>query len=170
MDTMSDPYIGEIRMFAGNFAPVGWYLCQGQTLPIDSYDGLFSLIGTTYGGDGQTTFQLPNLASRLPVHQGSNYPIGQVGGLEQVTLTTPQMPSHSHQQMSAGGDATTPSPAGAAPATWSDAQFATSLPDSTLAANALTTSGGSQPHDNMSPYLCLNFIIAYEGLYPIVYQ
>src|SRR3954466_6035981 len=98
---MSDPYIGEIRMFGGNFAPVGWLLCQGQLLPISQYDALFNLIGTTYGGDGQTTFALPNLASRMPMHQGSGFVLGQMAGVETVTLNRNQMPVHTHQPVAA---------------------------------------------------------------------
>src|SRR3954453_9073090 len=109
---MSDPFIGEIRMFGGNFAPVGWLLCQGQTLPIALYDTLFNLIGTTYGGDGQETFQLPNLQSRLPVHQGSGYVLGQTGGAETVTLTPQQMPLHSHAATAATSGAGAAGPAG----------------------------------------------------------
>jgi microcystin-dependent protein len=163
---MSDPYIGEIRMFGGNFAPVGWLLCQGQLLPIDQYDALFNLIGTTYGGDGQQTFAMPDLQSRLPVHVGSNYVLGQVGGSETVTLTTPQLPIHTHQQLASSGPAASPTPTGRVPASWADGQYSTAPADSTLAPNALTIAGGSQPHENMSPYLCLNFIIATEGIYP----
>src|SRR3954470_20702798 len=110
--TMSDPFIGEIRMFGGNFAPVGWLLCQGQTLPIALYDTLFNLIGTTYGGDGQETFQLPNLQSRLPVHQGSGYVLGQTGGAEAVTLAPQQMPVHSHQATAATSGAGAAGPTG----------------------------------------------------------
>ena len=109
---MSTPYIGEIRVFAGNFAPVGWLLCQGQLLPIDQYDVLFNLIGTTYGGDGQSTFALPNLASRVPYHQGSGYTLGQMGGTESVTLISQQMPVHSHTATANTPNANQPSPAG----------------------------------------------------------
>jgi microcystin-dependent protein len=166
MDAMSSPYVGEIRMFGGNFAPLGWMLCQGQELPISEFDVLFNLIGTTYGGDGQQTFALPNLSSRFPVHQGSGYVMGQAAGVEQVTLTVSQMPVHSHGQLAAAADATTPSPANAVPAAWADGQFASTGPDSTLAPNALGLSGGSQPHDNMPPYLCINFIISLYGIFP----
>jgi microcystin-dependent protein len=163
---MSNPYVGEIRMFAGNFAPVGWEFCQGQLLAIADYDVLFNLIGTTYGGDGQQTFALPNLASRFPVHLGSSYVMGESAGVEQVTLSVPQMPAHRHAQLASSGPATSPVPTNGVPAAWADGQFSTAAPDSTLAVNALAVSGGSQPHDNMPPYLCLNFIISMFGIYP----
>ena len=162
---MSTPYIGEIRIFAGNFAPVGWLFCQGQLLPIDQYDVLFNLIGTTYGGDGQSTFALPDLASRIPYHQGPGYTIGQMGGAESVTLIGNQMPVHSHQPVAAAV-ATTPSPNGAVWASYANSEYATATPSAPMANNALNVAGGNQPHDNMAPYLCLNFIIATEGIYP----
>lgn len=164
---MSTPYIGEIRVFAGNFAPVGWLLCQGQLLPIDQYDVLFNLIGTTYGGDGQSTFALPNLASRVPYHQGSGYSLGQMGGVETVTLTQQQLPVHTHLAQAAAGGAGQPGPAGNV---WGDyglpSYMKASAPNATMNPQALLPSGGNQPHDNMLPYLCLNFIIATEGIYP----
>lgn len=164
---MSSPYIGEIRIFAGNFAPVGWLLCQGQLLAIADYDVLFNLIGTTYGGDGQNDFALPNLASRIPYHQGSGYVIGQTGGVEQVTLTQQQLPVHTHT-----ANANTPNANQAAPAgnVWGAGTLtgytSTQPANTTMNAAALTPAGGSQPHDNMPPYLCLNFIIATEGIFP----
>ena|SRR6185437_15670495 len=162
---MSTPYIGEIRMFGGNFAPVGWLFCQGQILPIDQYDVLFNLIGTTYGGDGQTTFALPNLASRFPVHQGSGYVLGQTGGVESVTLNTNQLPVHTH---SALGSTTSNnvSPSGAFWGAYANTSYSTSTPVTPMANNALNLAGGSQPHDNMSPYQVINFILATEGIYP----
>jgi microcystin-dependent protein len=167
---VSDPYIGEMRIFAGNFAPVGWLLCQGQALAISDYDVLYALLGTTYGGDGVSTFNLPNLSSRIPVHPGSNggtaYTMGQMGGAESVTLTSSQLPVHSHAFGASSGAATANSPSGAVPAVWSDEPFSTAAPTASMATTALGVAGGSQPHDNMPPFLCLNFIIATEGIYP----
>jgi microcystin-dependent protein len=163
---MSTPYIGEIRMFAGNFAPVGWLFCQGQLLPIDQYDVLFNLIGTTYGGDGQSTFALPNLASRIPYHQGSGYVMGQMGGVEQVTLTQQQLPVHTHQ---ANANTTTADQSNPAGNVWGAGlleAYSDQTPNATMSPSALAPSGGGQPHDNMPPYLCINFILATEGIYP----
>ena len=164
---MSTPYIGEIRVFAGNFAPVGWLLCQGQLLPIAEYDVLFNLIGTTYGGDGQSTFALPNLASRIPYHQGAGYVIGQTGGVETVTLTQQQIPVHTHSANANNTNADQPGPAGNV---WGAGTLsgytAAQSANATMNPAALLSAGGSQPHENMPPYLCLNFIIATEGIYP----
>ena len=160
-------YVGEIRMFAGNFAPVGWALCQGQTLAIAENDVLFSLIGTTYGGDGQTTFNLPNLSSRLPIHQGNSYVAGQSGGVEQVTLAAQQLPAHSHPLQAAHvtGDQVTPS--GNLPAnSFNVTPYINDSPTGSMNANAISSIGGSQPHDNVQPYLCINFIISLFGVYP----
>jgi microcystin-dependent protein len=162
---MSDPYIGEIRMFGGNFAPVGWLLCQGQLLPISQYDALFNLIGTTYGGDGQQNFALPNLQSRVPMHVGSNYVLGQVGGTETVTLNRNQLPIHTHPPIGSTAG-TTPSPNGAFWGKYANQMYSDQAPDTAMAPNALSLSGGNQPHDNMSPYQVINFIMATEGIYP----
>jgi microcystin-dependent protein len=171
---MANPYVGEIRMFAGNYAPVGWFLCQGQSLSIPEYQTLYALIGTTYGGNGQTTFNLPNLASRMPLHQGTNagntYALGQPGGTESVTLLTTQIPAHGHSQngQTAAGTSTTPGnnvPATPSPA---DNWYTSSAPAAgeALANPAMTTVGGGQPHDNMQPFLVINFIISTYGVYP----
>ena len=163
---MSDPYVGEIRMFGGNFAPNGWFLCQGQLLQISDYDTLYSLLGTTYGGDGEENFQLPDLQSRLPVHAGSGYTLGQTGGVETVTLTQQQLPVHSHQALAASsGDGLT-SPAGNAWRNFGRAAYSTATPNAAMSAAALSPSGGGQPHDNMPPYLVINFIIAWSGIFP----
>ena len=162
---MSDPYIGEIRMFGGNFAPVGWLLCQGQILPISQFDALFNLIGTTYGGDGQQSFALPNLQSRMPMHAATNFPLGQVGGVETVTLITQQLPIHTHQPVAAAV-ATSPSPNGNFWASYANMEYSDQAPATPMAPNALSFSGGNQPHENMSPYQVINFIIATEGIYP----
>jgi microcystin-dependent protein len=162
---MSDPYIGEIRMFGGNFAPVGWLLCQGQLLSISQYDALFNLIGTTYGGDGQQTFALPNLQSRMPMHVGSGYVLGQVGGTESVTLNTNQLPVHTHAPVGSNS-ANGVSPNGMYWANYANTMYSSQAPAAPMAPNALSPSGGNQPHDNMSPYLAINFIMAVYGIYP----
>lgn len=162
---MSVPYVGEIRMFAGNFAPNGWLFCQGQILQIDEYDTLFVLIGTTYGGDGVTTFALPDLQSRVPVHQGSGYPLGAAGGVETVTLTQNQLPVHSHP-LGASAAASSTTPSGNVWAQWADMAYTSAQPTVPMSAAALIPAGGSQPHDNMPPYLAVNFIISLFGIYP----
>ncbi|WP_395612629.1 phage tail protein [Allosphingosinicella sp.] len=172
---MSQPYVGEIRIFGGNFAPAGWMLCQGQLLPISENEVLFQLIGTTYGGDGQSTFALPNLASRVPVHQGtgpglSTYVIGQSGGVDQVTLTQQQTPSHTHPLLAtASGAANSPQGAYFANLTSNQAgaaAYTTDPPNVTLVATSVSVAGGSQPHDNIQPSLALNFIISLFGVFP----
>lgn len=166
---MSQPFVGEIRMFAGNFQPAGWAFCSGQLLPISENETLFQLIGTTYGGDGQSTFALPNLQSRLPLHQGSGFVLGQASGVESVTLTTQQIPAHSHvpQCQTASNQAQGPGNglwAATAPAT---AQiYANSAPAAAMNQGAVGSAGGSQPHDNMMPYLVVNFIISLFGIFP----
>ncbi len=167
---MGDSFIGEIRMFAGNFAPLGWAYCNGAILPISEYDALFSLIGTTYGGDGQTTFALPNLQGRVPVHQGNGHWLAEEGGVEAVTLTVPQIPAHSHTPMANSGG-TTGKKSSPANAVWNnngqnqyDVGPAGTL--NAMRANAVQPTGGSQPHDNMQPYLVVNFIIRVDGIYP----
>jgi microcystin-dependent protein len=167
---MSTPYIGEIRIVGFNFAPQGWELCQGQLLPISQFDALFNLIGTTYGGDGMSTFALPDLRGRIPVHQGTGYIQGQAGGSEAVTLQTPHLPVHSHVPLADGTGVNSPSPVGAV---WGSAVGSgTPYSDQTAAANApmstqaVGVAGGGQPHENMLPFLCVNFIIAVYGIYP----
>lgn len=165
---MGQPFVGEVRMFAGNFAPVGWMLCQGQVLAISENETLFNLIGTTYGGDGQETFRLPDLQGRVPIHQTGSYPIGSTGGVESVTLTTTQIPQHSHTLAATTSPANDVNPANnvlAQASTFDGYEIA--LPPSTaMAPQSLTPDGGSQPHDNMQPYLCVNFIISMFGIYP----
>jgi microcystin-dependent protein len=169
---MSDQYLGEIRMVAFNFAPYGWALCNGQTLSISQNTALFSLIGTYYGGDGVTTFQLPNLQSRVPIHQGqglglSPYVIGQVGGTESVTLTTQQMPQHNHNMNVLGINATSNKAANNYLADSTSGNIYTSNnPNTTLNPNAISYQGSSQPHNNIQPYLCITFVIALQGIYP----
>jgi microcystin-dependent protein len=163
---MSSPFIGEIRMFAGNFAPVGWAFCNGAILPIDQNDALFNLIGTTYGGDGQTTFALPNLQSRLPVHVGPGFALGQAGGSETVTLTTSQIPAHSHVGQGSSDPATAVSPAGGVWATGTAPQYSPLAGAVTMSPAAIGSTGGSQPHDNMHPFLVINFILSLFGIFP----
>jgi microcystin-dependent protein len=164
---MSQPFVGEIRMFGGNFAPAGWMLCQGQTLAISENDVLFNLIGTTYGGDGQQTFNLPDLQGRLPLHQASGFVMGQKAGAETVTVTVQQLPIHSHPLAaslnSAAGNTVTGNVVGQVGAT----QIYREVPAGPAMANqACTPTGGSQPHDNMQPFLCINFIISLFGIFP----
>jgi microcystin-dependent protein len=164
---MSDPYIGEIRMFAGNFAPVGWAFCAGQMLPISENDALFNLIGTTYGGDGQTTFGLPDLRGRIPLHQGAGMTLGGNGGAENVTLTATQLPAHSHPLMASTGPGNVNTPGGNVTAESAGVKiYYADEPTVNLAAGACSSVGGSQPHDNFQPYLCINFIVALSGIYP----
>ena len=165
---MADSYIGEIRMFGGNFAPTGWMLCSGQSLAISDYDTLFNLIGTTYGGDGQSTFNLPDLRGRLPVHQGNLFVVGAAAGDEQATVSLQQMPSHSHTFFASGDGANTPQPENAFLATsTSISMFIASDPlGAPMNPKSLTPAGGNQPHSNMQPSLCVNFIISLYGIYP----
>jgi microcystin-dependent protein len=163
---MANPYIGEIRMFAGNFPPLGWEWCNGQLVPISENDALFQLIGTTYGGDGQTTFALPNLQGRLPLHQGSTHILGEAGGVESVTLATSQIPNHTHP-LAASTAAGGPNPQGAVPATSVAVDvYRESSASSALAASSVGPAGGSQPHENLQPYLCVSFIISMFGIFP----
>jgi microcystin-dependent protein len=164
------PYVGEIRMFAGNFAPTGWMFCQGQTLPINEYEVLFTLIGTTYGGDGQATFMLPNFQSRFPVHTdgsiGGTFSLGQTGGVEEVALTIGQLPAHSHQPAASSDIGTTASPANAVWAAAPDTPFTDNGPDVTMRSVTLAPVGNGGAHENLPPYLAVNFIIATTGVFP----
>ena len=164
---MGQPYVGEIRMFAGNFAPAGWMLCQGQLLPISENETLFNLIGTTYGGDGQTTFALPDLRSRVPMHAGGGFTLAESGGTETVTLTTQQIPAHSHVPQCDSTNNSSNSPSGTV---WAGTsllkQFSNAVPNVNMATQALGPDGGSQPHDNMIPFLVINFIISLFGVFP----
>jgi microcystin-dependent protein len=164
---MSNPYIGEIRMFGGNFAPQGWAFCDGQLQLISENSALFNLIGTTYGGDGVSTFALPNLQSRFPVHQGSGLIQGGIGGAETVALTVGQLPSHSHAASGASAG-TTGNPSGNYWAgTSSLGQFAPgSSANESMAVGAVGSAGGGGAHDNMIPFLVVNFIISLFGIFP----
>lgn len=164
---MALPYVGEIRMFAGNFAPAGWMFCEGQLLPISENETLFQLIGTTYGGDGESTFALPDLRGRIPIHFGNSFVLAETGGAEEITLTTNQIPVHTHPFI-----ATSNSGASAIPDNniyGSSTGFDLYFPDPdgpTLNTAAVTPSGGSQPHENKMPFLCVDFIISLFGIFP----
>jgi microcystin-dependent protein len=167
---MATPFIGHIQMFAGNFAPQGRAFCNGQLLAIDQNTALFALIGTIYGGDGQATFALPNLQGRLPLHQGTlsgnTYSMGQSAGAETVTLTSPQMPNHTHPAVSNSGDGGQASPSGGFWGLAASNAYSTNAPTAAMNPQALSLAGGNQPHENMSPFLCVNFVIALEGIFP----
>ncbi|HVE87103.1 MAG TPA: tail fiber protein [Myxococcales bacterium] len=175
---MSEPFIGQIQLFGGNFAPRGWALCNGQLLSIAQNTALFSILGTTYGGDGQTTFALPNLQGRFPMHWGNGpgltpRTLGEVSGSESVTLLTSQMPSHNHVVNATGQDGNTDVPTSAL---WAKAVDGSSNavsayssgvnPDTTMNPAAIGPSGGNQPTPVMNPFLCVTFIIALEGIFP----
>ncbi len=163
---MGQPYVGEIRMFAGNFPPAGWMFCDGSLLPISENETLFQLIGTTYGGDGQSTFALPDLRGRIPIHQGNGFILAETGGAEEITLTPSQIPAHSHAVLAAGAGTTT-SPAGTVVA-GGIANVYHPSPGGTSAMHVSTIQpvGGSQPHTNVQPYLCVTFIISLFGIFP----
>lgn len=164
---MAQPYVGEIRMFGGNFAPAGWMFCEGQLLPISENVTLFQLIGTTYGGDGQSTFALPDLRGRLPIHQGNTFVLAQTGGVETVTLTLTQLPAHSHAFLGSSDVANNTNPESQVVAQASSFfPYLNALPTVAGAPAAGGTTGGSQPHENMQPYLCVSFIISLFGLFP----
>lgn len=161
-------------MFAGNFAPRNWALCNGQLLAISQNTALFSILGTTYGGNGTTTFALPNLQSRVPIHPGqgpglSPYVLGQQGGTESVTLLTNQLPSHNHPVLGSSSGGNQPGPGGgflASESTGTSLNYTSASPDSTMAAGVIGTTGNNLPHSNIQPYLCVNFIIALFGIFP----
>jgi microcystin-dependent protein len=154
-------------MFAGNFAPAGWMFCEGQLLPISENETLFNLIGTTYGGDGQSTFALPDLRGRIPLHQGSGFNLAEAGGVEEVTLTTTQIPAHSHPFLGSTDPASTLNPGSNVLGTTNTATpFFAIAPNVALSPQAITSTGGSQPHTNFQPYLCVDFIISLFGIFP----
>lgn len=164
---MAQPYVGEIRMFAGNFAPAGWMFCEGQLLPISENETLFQLIGTTYGGDGESTFALPDLRGRLPLHQGNGLILAETGGAEEITLTVNQIPAHSHPLLASADPASTLNPGGGVLGTPLTATpFFAASPNLALAPEAVSAVGGSQPHTNFQPYLCVDFIISLFGIFP----
>jgi len=164
---MAQPYVGEIRMFAGNFAPAGWMFCEGQLLPIAENETLFQLIGTTYGGDGETTFALPDLRGRIPVHQGNGFTLAQTGGSESVALPMQQIPAHSHGLIASAGKAMQDAPAANTLAQPKASNlYGVVAPDTAMASQGIGATGSSQPHGNMQPYLCISFIISLFGIFP----
>jgi microcystin-dependent protein len=162
-----DPFLGEIRIFGGNFAPQGWAACDGALLPISQNEALYSLLGTTFGGDGQSTFGLPDFRGRMPVHVGNGIVYGEIAGSETVTVTQTQLPFHSHAVMAQSAAGSTPSPKGAFwAATGSTQEYSTTTPDTVMNAGTLQSTGSGKPHDNIMPYLTLMFIIALNGVFP----
>lgn len=170
---MSQPYVGEIRLFGGNFAPVGWMFCEGQLLAISENEVLYTLIGTTYGGDGESTFALPDMRGRLPIHFGNGYVLAETGGAEEITLTVNQIPSHTHPLVGMAptgaapqGNATHQTPVSNLPAGGAIKAYAATSPTILTNAAAIDSVGGSQPHTNLMPYVCVNFIISLFGVFP----
>jgi microcystin-dependent protein len=162
---MSEPFLAELKIVSFNFAPKGWAMCNGQLLPINQNQALFALLGTTYGGDGQTTFALPDLRSRCATHFGSGFTQGQRAGEEAHTLSISEMPQHTHQASATGADADAPVASGGRLASFNNGYRAPAAL-TTLSASTIGNVGGSQPHQNMSPYLVLNYIIALQGIFP----
>ena len=162
---MGQPYVGEIRMFGGSFAPNGWRTCDGQLLPISQYDTLFTLIGTTYGGDGQSTFALPNLQGRVPIHFGQGHVQGESSGQAAVTLAISQMPVHTHTLNAVDANGTLGAPQCHLLAQFNNGYAAPAQP-TTLSPQTVSSTGGSQPHPNMQPYLTISFCIALQGIFP----
>jgi microcystin-dependent protein len=162
---MGEPFLAEIRIVSFNFPPKGWALCNGQLLPINQNQALFSLLGTTYGGNGQTTFALPDLRGRVPFHFGSGLTLGQSGGETGHSLSAPEMATHNHLAMASSGDADQLSPAGNFWAKGAASAYSP-IPNTTMSPQSLAAAGGGQPHENMSPYLVLNFVIALVGIFP----
>lgn len=164
---MAQPYVGEIRMFGGNFAPAGWMFCEGQLLPISENETLFNLIGTTYGGDGQSTFALPDLRGRLPIHWGNGFILAETGGAEEITLTVQQIPTHSHPVLASLNAGNATQPAGNVTAQNAAVTiYRAQAPVANMNAQAVSATGGSQPHTNFQPYLCVDFIISLFGIFP----
>ena len=168
---MASPYVGEIRMFGGSFPPAGWAFCSGQVVPISENDTLFNLIGTTYGGDGQSTFAYPDLQGRVPMHQGTlggiTYTLGEKAGVETVTLTTQQIPQHTHPMIVSKDQGTQSAPAGKmVGSNQSILLYRPGLGTQTFDPSAVQPAGGSQPHNNMQPYLVISFILSLFGIYP----
>ena len=163
---MAQPYVGEIRIFAGNFAPAGWMCCEGQLLPISENETLFQLIGTTYGGDGESTFALPDLRGRIPIHHGGGFILAETGGAEEITLTVNQIASHTHPCMGTTAVGTNPNPKDNILAAAGNIDLYRETAANTPMAQAIGPVGGSQPHANFQPYLCVDFIISLFGLFP----
>lgn len=164
---MAQPYVGEIRIFAGNFAPAGWMFCEGQLLPISEYETLFNLIGTTYGGDGQSTFALPDLRGRIPLHQGNGFTLAESGGAENITLTINQIPAHSHPVLASNDAGNTTQPANGVTGNSSAVQiYRAQAGNASMNSQFVSNTGGSQPHDNFQPYICINYILSLFGIFP----
>lgn len=170
---MAEPYVGEVRMFAGSFAPQGWMFCNGQSLAIAENETLFQLLGTTYGGDGEETFNLPNLQSRVPLHMGTGpdgttYPLAQMAGTEKETLTVQQIPIHSHQLVASAANGSQTNPGGSVPAASPGSVFPyiEDPPGVSMSPQAIAPVGGSQPHENVQPFMCINYIISMFGIFP----
>lgn len=164
---MAQPYVGEIRMFAGNFAPAGWMFCEGQLLPISENETLFQLIGTTYGGDGESTFALPDLRGRVPIHQGNGFILAETGGVEEVTLTVNQIPAHSHPLLAAAVTGDQITCGGNLPSSsFNVTPYINDAPSGNFNPGSVSPVGGSQPHTNFQPYLCVDFIISLFGIFP----
>lgn len=161
------PYVGEIRMFAGTFAPAGWLFCNGNLLPIAENEVLFQLIGTSYGGDGQSTFALPDLRGRVPIHQGNGFIMAETGGAEEITLTVQQIPTHTHPLLGSSSTGSTSLPENSVLAkSTSNTPYSPFAPDKIMHAGSISPVGGSQPHTNLQPYVCINYIISLFGVYP----
>lgn len=163
---MAQPYVGEIRIFAGNFAPAGWMFCEGQLLPISENETLFQLIGTTYGGDGQSTFALPDMRGRIPLHQGNGFILAETGGAEEITLTVNQIPAHTHPLLGTNNIASGPNPQGTVFARSTADVYTNQVTAVNMNPTTVSPTGGSQPHTNFQPYLCVNFIISLFGIFP----
>jgi microcystin-dependent protein len=163
---MAQPYVGEIRMFAGNFAPAGWMFCEGQLLPISENETLFQLIGTTYGGDGESTFALPDLRGRIPIHQGNGFILAETGGAEEITLTVNQIPAHSHPLLAVNGPPTEFGPSNGLLANPVANIYTQGTNPVNMSPQVIGPVGGSQPHTNFQPYLCVDFIISLFGIFP----
>lgn len=163
---MAEPFLSEIRIMSFSFPPKGWALCNGQLLPINQNQGLFSLLGTTYGGDGRVNFALPDLQGRAPIHTGSGYTLGQRGGAESHTVTQSELPQHTHPMQASSQLANAPSPSNNVLASTSGDAYANAANLTSLAAGSMTNVGGNQPHENRQPYLVLSFCIALQGIFP----
>ena len=163
---MAQPYVGELRMFAGNFAPAGWMFCEGQLLPISENETLFQLIGTTYGGDGESTFALPDLRGRIPIHQGNGFILAETGGAEEITLAVQQITAHNHALLATTDIPTQSSPGSNLPGQAAAKFYRVGSPSVQLNQAVIAATGGSQPHTNFQPYLCIDFIISLFGIFP----
>ena len=163
---MAQPYVGEIRLFAGNFAPAGWMFCEGQLLPIPENETLFQLIGTTYGGDGESTFALPDMRGRIPIHQGNGFILAEMGGAEDITLTVNHIPAHTHALVADTQPSESSDPKGRVLSETDEDVYGDQGINAALHPASVSPVGGSQPHTNFQPYLCINYIISLFGIFP----